>query len=258
MIVLQDHEKCIYFFSVDNDSTSVDNSITEEWYNEISKRIIEQRTRQVTCGICGHLCCLEFDEVVIKRLSTQSGQGESIPAVECAGCGRAVCSLCIKTMQREMRPDAVDKTRLCLHCRNNEKRKWELPSSQFQVDPAQRVDGEWLPVFSGKQGVSYLFNRKTKEVMWSDQRGGDHADRNSLRCDADDLRLSSYVEQKNAKWLMFRDRDGMDYYWDKETNNVVWTMKSNIACKDHFCPNCGFSSDENYVSCPGCKSLWRI
>ena len=235
----------------------MDSRITEEWYNEIKKRIAEQRTRQVTCGICGHLCCLEFDEKAIQRFSTQNVQGESIPAVECAGCGRAICSFCIKTMKREMRPDAIDKTRFCLHCRNNEKRGWEPPNSQFQVNPAENVDEEWMLVCNDKQGASYIYNRRTKEVMWSDPRG-DRVDRNSTSCDQDDLRLSSYVEQKNAKWLMFRDREGRDYYWDKETNDVVWTMKSNVACKDHFCPNCGFSSDENYVSCPECKRLWRI
>lgn len=245
---------------MDKNTSKLEASVAESWYKEINDRIIHQRKRQITCGICGHLCCLEYDEEMIKRFSSGASRNASAPAVQCTGCGRAVCWSCMKDMQSEQRADAVDKTLFCLHCQNSEKRGWERPSSDFGMDPAQDLGEDWYPAVTSDGKSTYLFNRASKAVLWGDGANGDFHEviTKSANSSGEELSASSYLSQKDSQWLMYHTPEGMGYYWSKGTNHTAWTMKSNDSCKERFCPNCGYSSSEGDLSCPKCRCRWSL
>lgn len=254
VIIMQDSEKCIYFF--ESEGGGYNGSVASMWYKMIESSIRSTKKRHHICDVCNGNCEIVSDDEVLTKNVTSTGRDPTaasmvkgtLQAVLCRGCGRVICSNCMVDMLADPRANAEDKTVFCLHCRNNERLAWEKPISQYCVDLSS-MDDRWKHAVSKQGGKEFFYDADSKEVSWT--KPGDDTK----------LSKSSYCYPRNSHWLSYDTPDGKTYSWGVSSNQVQWkqTMNSTTGSKmDRFCPHCGYSSKSWSVTCSKCGCRWSL
>ena len=143
VIIMQDAEKSLYFF--EREGGVCKGSVISMWFQLIEDSILSTKKRHYICDVCNMNCEIMSDKSTPKHATAASSKGP-LQAVICRGCGRVICSNCMVDMMSFQRSDADDKTVFCLHCRNNERSRWEKPSCEYRVRPSGQ---RWQRAVSG-------------------------------------------------------------------------------------------------------------
>ena len=240
VIIMQDAEKSLYFF--EREGSVCKGSVISMWFQLIENSILSTKKRHYICDVCNMNCEIMADKGTSEQ-SSRSSKGP-LQAVICRGCGRVICSNCMVDMMAFQRSDADDKTVFCLHCRNNERSRWEKPSCGYRVKPSESV---WQRAVSGEGEPEFWFNASSQEVSWVRPE------------EKERLGESSGCDPKNANWLTYETTEGRSYSWGIASNQVQWkqTMNSTGGRTDRFCPHCGFACKTMQIVCPKCSRRWN-
>lgn len=241
VIIMQDAEKSLYFF--EREGGVCKGSVISMWFQLIEDSILSTKKRHYICDVCNMNCEIMSDKSTPKHATAASSKGP-LQAVICRGCGRVICSNCMVDMMSFQRSDADDKTVFCLHCRNNERSRWEKPSCEYRVRPSGQ---RWQRAVSGGGDPEFFYSASSQEVSW-------------LRPEEKErLSESSGCDARNANWLTYETTDGRSYCWGVESNQVQWkqTMNSTGGRTDRFCPHCGFACKTMQIVCPKCNRRWN-
>lgn len=252
IITIQDHEKCLTFYSAEDSITSSNEMSIEDWYNEMLNCIANMQKKQRLCGICNESCKLssslqkELDEkgAIVSRNMTVDGK-EPLKAVTCRGCGRSICERCVVDMRSDPLQDAVDKTLYCLHCRNWNKREWDLNMSYYQTNPVNDRD-QWKKASNPKNDTEYWFDDTTHSVSWNEPSS------------EVDYGMTSVAASPNSRWLTYLTPEGKTYYYDVNTNQVQWKTTMETKQDSRICIHCGMEPKLWQVVCPRCNNRWSI
>ena len=255
IITIQDNEKCLTFYSVD-DSISISNEMSiEEWYNEILNCISNMSKKQRLCGICNRSCKYstslqkEFDKKGdISAIQTNEDGKETVQAIVCYGCGRTICEKCAVYMQSDPIQDASDQTVYCLHCRNWNKRDLDLSMSYYQSNPSCDHD-DWCKAGNRMNASEYWYNKKTNEVSWKEPDLNESYASTSIAMNAN---------PKNVHWLTYKSPDDKLYNYNINTNQVQWKQTIETKQETHVCIHCGTQPKNWQVVCPKCGNRWSI
>lgn len=250
IITIQDNEKCLTFYSVDNSPTSNNEMGIEEWYGKMLSCIESMGEKQRLCGICNENCTLssalqkELDEKEVIN-SDGSSSREQLKAVMCRGCGRCICEKCAVDMRSDPLQESPDQTVYCLHCRNWNKRDWNLSMSYYQTNPANDKE-EWSKAVNRTNNGEYWYNRNNKQVSWVEPVAGESYDSSSV-----------YTNQNN-RWLTYETTEGKSYCCDMNTNQVQWKQTIEMKIDMHTCVHCGAEPKQWQVVCPNCHNRWSL
>ena len=77
VIIMQDAEKCIYFF--ESEGGSYNGSVVSMWYKMIESSIRSTKKRHHICDVCNGNCEIVSDDEVMTKNGTNTGR-DSTPA----------------------------------------------------------------------------------------------------------------------------------------------------------------------------------
>lgn len=266
VIMIEDAEKCLTFYPPTTVQTYFTNDKSiHEWYDIIENGIHVSQKKHRVCHICNNNCeySAEMDESVQatgmlpeNRESSKMGK-ESLKCITCRGCGRSICVNCIPCMKANLLQDATDKTLYCLYCRNWNRREFGVNGSCYYA-VANKEEGEWRCAVNDKNQPQFWYNDK-KEVSWEQPKEGDVLDESSY-CDEKVVNRNTPPDSVNR--LCYKAKDGRNYFYNCDTNQVQWKETMNVAMntrsEKNVCLKCGYEMKNWSVVCPQCNQRWSV
>lgn len=245
IITIQDNEKCLTFYSVDGSVTASNEMGIEDWYNEIVQGIASMQKKQRLCGICNESCKLssslqkELDERgSVSVVQAVEDSKEPLKAVVCRGCGRSICERCAVETKASVLQDADDMIAYCLHCRNWNKREWDMGAAGYQTN-SENYQGDWKKAVHRERRTEYWYNDQTNEAAWVP------------------LAEERKETGPNNRWISYTTVDGRPYYYDMNTHQVQWKQTIDPIQQGRICFKCGAEMKTWNVVCNRCSERWR-